>query len=177
MIIAGYDPGLTKPALVIIDETGKILFKRVYKNNLRGIERLIWLRDEISRDLFHYDVDHIGMEAPTYGAVGSEHARGQIDGIMEVVFHENEIPYNLIHPTQVKKFILGTGRGDKNLILLKTFQEYGEEFQDDNEADAYILARIMEAVLNIDRTSLKLKKPQREVVEAILKGVSNEKKR
>jgi crossover junction endodeoxyribonuclease RuvC len=169
MIMAGYDPGLTKPALVVLDGD-VILHQRVYKNDLRGIDRLIWLRNQIMGDLIKFKVDYVGAESPAFGAPGQEHARGQIDGVIEVAMIENNIPYCLIAPGQLKKFILGSGKGEKNLILLKTYQEYGVECNDDNIADAFILAKITQILTAMDEAAIsKLKKHQKEVILSIMK--------
>ncbi|HLN30029.1 MAG TPA: hypothetical protein VK395_19965 [Gemmataceae bacterium] len=48
---------------------------------------------------------------------------------------------------QAKKFLTGKGNCDKNLILLKVFQKYGIECEDDNVADAINLNMIGRALL------------------------------
>jgi crossover junction endodeoxyribonuclease RuvC len=40
----------------------------------------------------------------------------------------------------LKKFVTGVGNAKKNEMLLKTYQAWGIEFNDDNAADAYGLA-------------------------------------
>jgi len=47
-----------------------------------------------------------------------------------------------ISPMQLKKWVLGVGRGDKNLILLGVYKRYGIECKTDDEADAIVLADI-----------------------------------
>ena len=52
------------------------------------------------------------------------------------------IPFHDVAATQLKKYILGKGKGEKSLILREVFKRYGVEVQDDNQADACVLAHI-----------------------------------
>ncbi len=51
-------------------------------------------------------------------------------------------PFILVAPMTLKKFITGSGKSDKNVMLLETFKRYGESFLNDNESDSYGLAQI-----------------------------------
>jgi len=55
---------------------------------------------------------------------------------------DNNITYKSIPPTSLKKFVTGTGKCQKDLILLKIYKKFGIEFDNNNIADAYGLARM-----------------------------------
>jgi len=57
------------------------------------------------------------------------------------------IAFKDVTPNQAKKFLTGKGNCDKNLVLLKVFQKYGIECEDDNVADAVNLNMIGRALL------------------------------
>jgi Holliday junction resolvasome RuvABC endonuclease subunit len=63
----------------------------------------------------------------------------------------------IVAPQTLKKFITGSGKGDKNMILLKAFQKWGKEFTDDHTCDAYGLARIGMEVYNIQHKEKDIK--------------------
>jgi crossover junction endodeoxyribonuclease RuvC len=48
----------------------------------------------------------------------------------------------LVAPTLVKKFATGKGNADKSLVLKEVYKRWQADFEDDNVADAYVLARI-----------------------------------
>ena len=49
--------------------------------------------------------------------------------------------YDIIPPNTLKKFITGKGNAKKELMLLKVYKRWGVEFNDNNMADAYSLAK------------------------------------
>ena len=55
---------------------------------------------------------------------------------------KKNINYKVITPGTLKKFVTGKGQCKKDLILLKVYKKWGEEFDDNNLADAYSLARM-----------------------------------
>jgi crossover junction endodeoxyribonuclease RuvC len=55
--------------------------------------------------------------------------------------------YLMVAPTALKKFITGKGNAKKELMLMKIFKRYGLEFENNNLADAYALARYGENLI------------------------------
>lgn len=53
----------------------------------------------------------------------------------------------IVTSSQVKKFATGKGIAPKNVILKEVYRRYKQDFNDDNAADAFILAKIGQAVL------------------------------
>jgi len=64
---------------------------------------------------------------------------------------ENKIPFLIVAPTSVKKFITGKGNCDKNLMLLEIYKRYGISFDNDNLADGYGLTQIGIALLDLEK--------------------------
>lgn len=58
-------------------------------------------------------------------------------------------------PQTLKKFIMGKGNADKSLILKEIYRKYNMDFNNDNEADAYGLTRILWSMHNEDFNPLK----------------------
>lgn len=74
------------------------------------------------------------------------------------------IPFVIVAPTTLKKFVTGKGNSPKDVIMLEIYKRYGVSIMDNNLADAYGLARIAEALLN---NKIKLNKPQQEVIKVL----------
>lgn len=77
-----------------------------------------------------------------------------------------------VPPTVVKKFATGKGNAPKELILQQVYKRWDEEFSDNNQADAFVLAKIAEAY---DDKSLLLTAFQEEAIESVRK-VNHERK-
>lgn len=61
------------------------------------------------------------------------------------------LPYPVGYPTIVppkslKKFVTGSGTAAKDNMLLGVYKKWHQEFRDNNQADAYSLARLAEAI-------------------------------
>ncbi len=85
--------------------------------------------------------------------------------IIRLILESANIPFAIVAPTSLKKFITGKGVGDKNIILMEIYKRYGHTFLDDNEADAFGLAMIGLALK--DSHSKELTQPQKEVVTLV----------
>jgi len=48
----------------------------------------------------------------------------------------------------LKKFVCGKGGVKKEVILLHTYKRYNETFENNNICDAFVLAKIAEAIIN-----------------------------
>ena len=73
------------------------------------------------------------------------HAVFQIGGLGYLVRHalwKLGIPFLVVAPTLLKKFVAGKGNVDKNVILKEVFKRWQFDTDDDNIADAFVLMQI-----------------------------------
>lgn len=77
------------------------------------------------------------------------------------------IPFVIIAPTSLKKFVTGNGGSKKDVMLIETYKRWGVSITNDNECDAYGLAQIGLALLN--GNSKVTTKTQEEVLTLIKK--------
>jgi len=66
----------------------------------------------------------------------------------------NKIPFVIVAPTTLKKFITGKGNSKKDVMLLETYKRYKKSFDNDNLCDAYGLAQIGLAILGKNENKL-----------------------
>ena len=76
-------------------------------------------------------------------------------------------PFVIVAPTTLKKFVTGSGKGDKDKMMMCIYKDYGFEAFDNNVNDAYSLGVCGQALLG---EPLKpLTKPQQEVIKLLKK--------
>jgi crossover junction endodeoxyribonuclease RuvC len=73
----------------------------------------------------------------------------------------------IVAPSSLKKFITGSGKGDKDMMMMSVYKNYGFEAMDNNECDAYSLAVCGLGV--IGKPIRELIKPQLEVINLLKK--------
>lgn len=170
----GLDLSLSSSGAVIINNDYSILQKEVLSTPAKGVERLFFLEEKLKNFLnIHLNnINFICIESPAYGiSEGNLFNLGQWAGIVELILFKFGKKYIFASPSQLKKFVLGSGRGEKQLMLLKTYQNFNEEFDDDNLCDAYGLARIAHdfylSFIKKNQIEISLKKYQTDVIKKI----------
>jgi hypothetical protein len=158
-VAVGIDQSLTGFALAVVDVIApQNYYVQVYKSPFYGVERL----DDIDNFLFERMTDlsgktivDVAMEG-TVLASNSALVLGELSATVKLFFYRyfNGIdnvfpkpPQRLRHPLQIppmtlKKYASGKGTSKKQEMLLQIYKRYGVEFNDDNAADAYALARL-----------------------------------
>ena len=139
----GLDFAFANNGLIILDEDGKIIRQDLVKTTNKQSDelRLVYIRDYVSSLLKDGDIAYI--EGLSYGSIGLAKAQmSAVHYVIRLLLMEKGIKYKIIEPTVLKKFVTGKGQCKKNLILLKVFKKWGIEFDSDDLADAYVLARM-----------------------------------
>ena len=152
-VTIGIDQSLTGFALTVMSvaEPTKHL-TWVYKSPYFGIERLVdirqWLIDTINyiEEELELDVLDIAME----GTVLQSQAAlvlGELSAAVRLAIYDmfdDHRKYPLkVPPMTLKKYAAGKGNAKKQEMLLQIYKRWGLEFNDDNAADAYALARLV----------------------------------
>lgn len=173
MVALGVDQSLTGFALSAVntaDPSNHITW--VYKSPYRGVQRLSDIREWFYSKLDYLrDNDHAVYDsAMERGVLASPSSLplGELAGLVKLAFWdylpEGSKPRTplQIAPMSVKKFATGKGTAKKQEMLMQIYKRWGIEFNDDNAADAYSLARIA--------TGYHTSKIEQEVIEKILTG-------
>jgi Holliday junction resolvasome RuvABC endonuclease subunit len=152
VVALGIDQSLTGFALTILNvgNTDQYL-TWVYKSPYFGIERLVdireWLVDNLNYAEEHWSITDIAME----GTVLASHAAlvlGELSATVRLAIfdffeEEDERRFPLkVPPMTLKKYAAGKGNAKKQEMLLQIYKRWGIEFNDDNAADSYALARL-----------------------------------
>ena len=153
LVSIGIDQSLTGFALTILSNNDPTQYVTwVYRSPYFGIERLAdirqWLTDNLGYAEEHWVINDIAME----GTVLASHAAlvlGELSATVRLAifdFFEEEDDRRFplkVPPMTLKKYAAGKGNAKKQEMLLQIFKRWGIEFNDDNAADSYALARLV----------------------------------
>jgi crossover junction endodeoxyribonuclease RuvC len=153
-VTVGIDQSLTGFALTALslDDPQKHI-TWVYKSPYFGIERLVDIRQWLV-DHFMYleehdlDVVDIAMEG-TVLASQAALVLGELSATVRLAIYDlfvegdpRRFPLK-VPPMTLKKYASGKGNAKKQEMLLQIYKRWGVEFNDDNAADSYALARLV----------------------------------
>lgn len=151
-VTVGIDQSLTGfalTALCLADPTKHITW--VYKSPYFGIERLVdireWLIDHLNYLAEHdLTVEDIAMEG-TVLASQAALVLGELSATVRLAIYDTFDDYRKyplkVPPMTLKKYASGKGNAKKQEMLLQIYKRWGVEFNDDNAADSYALARLV----------------------------------
>lgn len=176
MSFLGIDLSLSNTGVVIV-EKGKIVKMGNVKtkppkekNPSEEARRLIKIISSID-PYIDDDVELVCIEGLSFMSRNTT-ALVQLSGLNYMLREkllEKGKPFVIAVPTQLKKFICGSGRADKDVMMLETFKRYNVSLTDNNVCDAFGLALIAEAVWNEKNgTPQDLAKYQSEVYSLIV---------
>lgn len=164
----GVDPSLTGTGVIVL-QGGQIVERTVIKSKPCGdrprdeLLRLVTIVSSVRDIIDKYTPEIIAIEGLAFMARNTS-SLVQLSGLnylLRMAFADTK--FVVVTPSSLKKFVTGKGNVQKDLILLETFKRYGVSFEDNNECDAYGLAQIGHAILDIH--TLPLTKAQQEVVD------------
>jgi len=173
--ILGYDPSLTGTALCFLDPDCKTIqhVETLVTGSLRGLPRLLEIENRSNTLIQKYNPQGAFIEGYGFGARGrAVFSLGELGGILRRLMFVTDVPYWDVPPTTLKKFITGKGNANKNILLEQTFRRYGigsEVLTDDNQVDAFGLAKLGCAYLNLEK---KLAKYQEEALKGVGKCIT-----
>lgn len=119
----------------------------------KGVDRLFfvgrWLErvlEEIGGAHPARDIVHVAMEGYSRGSANRREEAGELSAVTRLALRRC-LGYPVYHPTivapkQRAKYATGDGNADKQKVMAACEQKWGQRFTNDNDADAYVLARI-----------------------------------
>ena len=138
--ILGIDPSLTATTYCRLGE--KTHSFGTITTKLKGVERLLFIEEQLQTAVTVDKLDLICLEGYAYARPNQAHQIGELGGAIRKLLWLSKIPWVEIAPAAVKKFATGKGNADKNLVLMNIYKRWGVECANDNQADAYALAKI-----------------------------------
>ena len=173
MISIGLDLSLTHTGYAILNQDGKVLASGVIKSKPSGdthlaeTQRIVKIAEEAVQKIDEFKEEGEGIlvsiEGLAFMAQGTSLVQlAGLNYLVRILLAEFGWPFMIVAPTTLKKFITGSGKGDKDMMMLHVYKNYGFEALDNNENDAYALSVCGLATLG--SPILNLNKPQEEVI-------------
>ena len=174
--IAGLDPSLTGTGVVILNadskigHTSELIRTKKAEGTYGELFRLREIRDKACDMIDAAGCSLVVMEGLAFMARNTT-ALVQLSALNYLIRDRLQnlcIPFVIVAPSTLKKFVTGKGNAKKDSMYLETYKRFGVSFTDDNLCDAYGLAKVGEAILLDDPSGLpqfqleavKLLKPQ-----------------
>jgi crossover junction endodeoxyribonuclease RuvC len=170
----GIDPGTTNLAIVAFSPSRNVA--STWKPTGRiptGVRRLCFLMQGIKNHLGELEkigtVRHIAMEGYSMLERFGQHNSGEVGAAIKLALVtwwglDQPVAYpTIVAATQLKKFTTGSGSAKKSMMAKEVFKRWNTDFNDENLAEAYALARVAWAMaVGPDMT-----KAQQEVIKAL----------
>jgi len=144
-MFVGLDPSYNEFGLIILDVEAKIVEQKLISSNskLEADFRIIQLEEEFKFIPTIVGLNSVYIEGPSFSSSGKFILQmGALHYYLRIFLLKHNTNFNVIAPGTLKKFVTGVGNCKKELILLKVFKKCGVEFDNNNLADAYSLARM-----------------------------------
>jgi len=132
----------TKPADFPID-----IERRVHIANEVFSRMLVDAEDKIDVGLVCIEDYYVPMSSKQMGSAVKLIELGS--HIRERMYAKG-IPFVVIQPTRLKKWVTGKGNSPKSMMLKEMYKKFGKDYADDNQADAAGLARMARHILEFD---------------------------
>ena len=170
----GLDLSLTGTGVVILED-GEIKVQKLIKSKPVGdlpiseLKRIQKIVQDIELSLCSCTIDVAVIEGLAF-MVRNATALVQLSALnymVRAMLDRLGIPFIIVAPTSLKKFITGSGGSKKDVMLMETYKRYGVTILDDNENDAFGLAKVGEELLNPKKKDLPVF--QQEVLELLKK--------
>lgn len=146
----GLDLSLTGTGLVILED-GKIVKQQLIKSKPTPdgtpkdeVKRILQIVKDIEEGFKGNVIDIAVIEGLAF-MVRNATALVQLSALnymTRAMLMTHDIPFVIVAPTSLKKFIASNGAAKKDAMLLETFKRYGVTILDDNVCDAYGLAQV-----------------------------------
>jgi Holliday junction resolvasome RuvABC endonuclease subunit len=130
-----------------------------------GMDRLAHIRDEVLTGCKETTLAII--EGYAFGKIQGMAALGELGGVVKLALHERGIPFVIVAPASLKKFVAGKGNADKAVMIKEVFKRFGVDTNDHNIADAVGLMYIGRALCGWYEPTTEA---QRQVIEEIKTG-------
>jgi Holliday junction resolvasome RuvABC endonuclease subunit len=145
MIVLGLDLSLTGTGMCVVQSNagdGKGLLATINTTaKTRTEDRLITIRRHIAQA--SSGVDAAIIEGLSYGSVGGAQAeRSALHWMVRVDLYQLGVPYVVVTPMSLKKFVCGTAKAEKSMMIREVYRRWNVEAANDNEADAAALAHL-----------------------------------
>jgi crossover junction endodeoxyribonuclease RuvC len=145
-VVAGLDLSLTSTGIAVLRDGVLVESITLEPRCKSGIERLLEIEGAVKHMVEMYSPELCVIEGYAFARPNQAHQIGELGGIIRRLLWVMNKPFVVVAPAAAKKFATGKGNAKKDVILQQVLKRWGIEFQTSDEADAFVLAKIGEAL-------------------------------
>lgn len=152
--VLGIDPSLTSTGVAYRRRDDKIVAYALGHRDLRGMERIAFLRDSVHTYLTRNNPSLVVFEGYALGFRGKSNTIfdiGELGGVLKLLILESGIDILLTPPNSLKLFATGKGNADKDQVMLALRKSLGVQFSTSDQYDATGLLVMGEKYLSLKR--------------------------
>lgn len=169
--VMGIDPSLASLGLAYRGERGVVTAHALGHKTKKGQDRLVFMRDIVSRYLDLVAPELVAFEGYAIGFNNKNSNNilnlAELGGILKLLIFERGIDILLVPPTSLKLFATGKGNADKDKVRVAIQSDLQVSFSTSDQYDAAGLLVMGEAHLNPVRS---LPRDRRHYKHKALKG-------
>ncbi len=113
----GIDPSATSTGLTLLSSSGCCEVHLIKPRKLRDCERLQYISSDIKSFIRGKNITLCVYETPSYGSTHKEFILGEVLGTIKLTVSGEGITMVGAAPTQLKKYITGSGRATKECVV------------------------------------------------------------
>lgn len=150
--VIGIDPSLTSTGFALRDKQDRLKSYALGDNVLRGMPRIVMLRNAVSRHLDREQPELVVYEGYALGFRGKTNTifdLGELGGVLKLLILEKGIDILLAPPNNLKLFATGKGNADKGQVALAVENELNVKYSTSDQYDATGLLWMGEAYLQL----------------------------
>jgi len=139
----GVDPSARSTGVVVLREDGLVLHAEALEVETTGVARLAEIRNRLADICRRYGPFDVGVrESYSLGSTNRPFLLGEVGGIVQLALHDYASRVEECAPKALKKFATGNASASKDEVMRAITARWGEHYDNDDIADAYVLARI-----------------------------------
>jgi len=139
----------TRTGFVALSDDPPKQFSDELSTPKKGFARLAWFRERVLKLLATYPPDLVVIEGYAFSGKFTNSFQYEIGSVVRMALYDAGIVWVDIPPTTLKAS-MGSGASKKEKILLEVFKRWGFDATTNNIADAFVLAKIGQAILGVD---------------------------
>lgn len=139
----GVDQSLRSPGFAVVDHDGKLVHVENLKTgSLRGGERLEAIFLRLQRIITDHAPAQAALEGYSVESTNRPFDLGEVGGIARLALQLARVPFVVVAPTQLKKFVTGNGAAEKKDVQTWLERKWSIRLAQDDQADAAGLAQV-----------------------------------
>jgi len=158
----GIDQSLTRTGFTCSSQ-GKKPTTTCIRTEVKGEKKYISISKMVYGKLKKHDIRFAIIEGYAFGAKWGREEAGELAGLIKYFLNKQDIPYLVVAPPSLKKFI---NVETKENILKEIYKKWKVDLPDNDQADSFVLFKIADTLKNI---TLKIRDPHAVVYKEIPK--------